>query len=68
MFPLYFGSRQYLDLLGDMEELTPTLEGCVPVTAAEHKAIAADPDMFYVNIHTAEFPDGAIRGQIMDGM
>jgi len=28
------------------------------------KAILAAPDSYYVNVHTAEFPNGAIRGQL----
>ena len=39
-------------------------EGCV-VTPAELAAeIQANPAAFYVNIHNAEFPAGAIRGQL----
>ena len=28
------------------------------------KKIIAKPENYYVNIHTVEFPDGAIRGQL----
>ena len=40
-----------------------TAENCLPPapTAAE---IAANPAGFYVNVHTAEHPNGAIRGQL----
>ena len=36
--------------------------GCT--TSAIAKAIAANPSAYYVNIHTAKFPAGAIRGQL----
>ncbi len=36
--------------------------GCT--TSAIAKAIAATPSAYYVNIHTAKFPAGAIRGQL----
>ena len=29
-------------------------------------AIRANPSAFYVNVHTADYPDGAIRGQISE--
>jgi hypothetical protein len=38
--------------------------GCVQVDRALAEAIAADPGGYYVNIHTADFPGGAIRGQL----
>lgn len=38
--------------------------GCVTSTAATVDAIKANPAGFYANIHTAEFPAGAIRGQL----
>ncbi len=37
---------------------------CVLVEAALLQEIAGNPAGFYVNIHTSEFPDGAVRGQV----
>jgi len=39
-------------------------EGCKPVTAEVSAAIAASPGDYYVNVHNAAFPKGAIRGQL----
>lgn len=39
---------------------------CVSATKAQIKEIRQNPEMFYVNIHTAEFPAGAVRGQLGD--
>jgi hypothetical protein len=38
--------------------------GCAPAARPLVKAILAAPASFYANIHTAEFPGGAIRGQL----
>jgi hypothetical protein len=38
--------------------------GCVDVDAGLARRIAANPRDWYVNIHTADFPAGAIRGQL----
>jgi hypothetical protein len=38
--------------------------GCANAARALVKAILADPGGFYVNVHTVEFPGGAIRGQL----
>jgi hypothetical protein len=41
-------------------------ENCVVTTAQNAAAIVANPSGYYVNVHTASFPDGAIRGQLGD--
>lgn len=38
--------------------------GCKPVAADVIAAIAKDPAGYYVNVHTAANPKGAIRGQL----
>jgi len=43
---------------------TPARKGCVTASAEVAAAIRKDPRAFYVNVHTAAFPDGAIRGQL----
>lgn len=41
-----------------------TTTGCTNVDAAVMTRLAADPDNFYVNVHTQAFPQGAARGQL----
>ena len=41
--------------------------GSTTITAAQAAAIKANPSGFYVNVHTAEFPAGAVRGQLTGG-
>ena len=43
---------------------TNGLSGCVDVDADLIKAIRQNPDAYYVNVHNAEFPGGAVRGQL----
>ena len=39
-------------------------EGCTVAEASLVNELSTNPAGFYVNIHNAEFPDGAIRGQL----
>lgn len=41
--------------------------GSTPITAAQADAIKANPAGFYVNVHTGDFPNGAVRGQLTGG-
>ncbi len=48
------------------EPPTGEMTGCVQDVAADVvAAIIADPAAYYVNIHTEQFPDGAVRGQLV---
>jgi CHRD domain len=38
---------------------------CVRVARSVSRAILQNPNRYYVNVHTAGFPDGAIRGQLL---
>lgn len=48
----------------DVDGFSGSTEGCVTDAAADLEAIIANPAGFYVNVHTADFPPGAIRGQL----
>jgi hypothetical protein len=37
---------------------------CVDVTAEQSAALIADPQAYYVNVHTDAHPNGAVRGQL----
>lgn len=39
-------------------------KGCKPVSEDVAKAIIATPADYYVNVHTATYPKGAMRGQL----
>lgn len=39
--------------------------GCVDVTSRQAAQLIAKPSDYYFNVHNADFPGGAIRGQLM---
>ena len=43
-------------------------KGCAPASKSVVAAIEASPSAYYVNVHTAKYPNGAIRGQLVVGM
>jgi CHRD domain len=43
-------------------------KGCVKAAKKVIVAIETRPNSYYVNIHNAEYPSGAIRGQLVVGM
>lgn len=49
--------------LGIETEGDGPFEGCAQV-GAEGGVVLVDPASYYVNLHTAEFPDGAVRAQL----
>ena len=38
--------------------------GCVTVEPAVARAILKNPRKYYANVHTSQFPNGAVRGQL----
>ncbi len=40
------------------------VSGCASASDAIIDAIKANPSGYYVNVHNAEFPNGAVRGQL----
>ena len=49
---------------GKSQTIPPRISGCAKSTAAIVKDIARHTGDYYVNVHNADFPNGAIRGQL----
>ncbi|HEY8180555.1 MAG TPA: CHRD domain-containing protein, partial [Candidatus Limnocylindria bacterium] len=49
----------------DVDGFDGSSSDCVDASDADLAAIVANPAGYYVNIHTADFPAGAIRGQLV---
>lgn len=49
---------------GKNQTLPPRISGCAKTTTTIVKAIAKRPGDYYVNVHNADFPGGALRGQL----
>jgi len=43
-------------------------KGCTSAPKKTIEAIESNPNAYYVNVHTAKYPNGAIRGQLVAGM
>jgi hypothetical protein len=43
-------------------------KGCQTGAKTLIDAIESSPNVYYVNVHTAKYPNGAIRGQLVAGM
>jgi hypothetical protein len=48
----------------DLSSALATGRACVATSQDVWNAIQAKPERYYVNVHTADFPAGAIRGQL----
>ena len=51
-------------------DLTPAIGGtpyCTPVSADLMEELVTRPECYYVSVGTEEFPDGAVRGQLVAG-
>lgn len=55
-----------LDARHDELESKSRTEGCVTADPALLADIAANPGNYYVNLHSARFPAGSMRGQVGD--
>ena len=43
-------------------------KGCATANKAMIDQVESNPNAFYVNVHNAKYPNGAVRGQLIAGM
>ena len=60
------GPGQTGDPVVDLHPETNGDEGCVGADPTVLRNIQEHPEAFYLNLHTPEYPDGAMRGQLFD--
>jgi hypothetical protein len=67
------GAHIHLGLRGEAGPVVATLappptegssSGCVDIPRALSLELIEHPARYYINVHNADFPDGAIRGQL----
>lgn len=51
-------------LVGLTAPATGSSKDCVTLDAAKIKEVMKDPSKYYINVHNADFPAGAVRGQL----
>jgi hypothetical protein len=44
------------------------LKGCTAASKSSITAVESKPGAYYVNVHNAKYPNGAVRGQLVAGM
>jgi hypothetical protein len=49
---------------GQLPESVRGITGCVTAAAETLADVVANPDMYYANVHDANYPGGAIKGQL----
>ena len=63
----FLGNRYHADIVVQMLQ-TPaggSSNACIQIGGRLAKHVMLVPQEYYVNVHNAEFPNGAVRGQLL---